>query len=372
MSIPSGMYGRLPHAARRPILRAPHVDRRCRLLPGVGCGADHRAGRRRPCRAAVAQAPRAAGVPRAQPTARPHARAPGWPALERPRREAGASLPQRSAARVPARARGRWRRGRRGPGAARRRRVAAGLRRVRRATRPGGLDRRGGAGGRRVPRRARRTGHQRVRGLAHRGAWAVARPVSGRPRSGRRGAGGAGRPGARGSAGPAGAGGWPGCGDGGEGGAGGKRGQVVLVEGEPGLGKTRLIEEIDARARLADATAARARAVPADEERSWSGIRGLLAGGLGEAPGLAAASAGALAALGTLDPDVGTRFPAQAASPPLPVAEAWSAAVRAAAAERPVLLALDDAQFLDAETAAALPGVARDLAGHALALVLGR
>ena len=157
---------------------------------------------------------------------------------------------------------------------------------------------------------------------------------------------------------------------GGEGG-GGKGGQVVLVEGEPGLGKTRLIEEIDARARLADGTAARARAVPADEERSWSGIRGLLAGGLGEAPGIAGASAGALATLGTLDPDVATRFPAQAASPPLPVAEAWSAAARAAAAERPVLLALDDAQFLDAETAAALPGFARDLAGHAVVLVLG-
>src|SRR2546428_2454679 len=155
------------------------------------------------------------------------------------------------------------------------------------------------------------------------------------------------------------------------GGGGGKRGQFVLVEGEPGLGKTRLLEEIDARARLDDATAARARAVPADEERSWSGIRGLLAGGLGEAPGLAGASAGALAALGTLDPDVATRFRAQAASPPLPVAEAWSAAARAAAAERPVLLPLDDAPLLDAETAAALPGFARDLAGHAVVLVLG-
>src|SRR2546422_9318056 len=53
----------------------------------------------------------------------------------------------------------------------------------------------------------------------------------------------------------------------GEGGAAGQRGQFVLVEGEPGLGKTRLLEEIDARARLDDATAARARAAPADGAR---------------------------------------------------------------------------------------------------------
>src|SRR6266581_1486702 len=45
------------------------------------------------------------------------------------------------------------------------------------------------------------------------------------------------------------------------------RGQVVLVQGEPGEGKTRLIEELVARARLDDATVAAARAVPADRER---------------------------------------------------------------------------------------------------------
>jgi len=43
----------------------------------------------------------------------------------------------------------------------------------------------------------------------------------------------------------------------------GGRGQVVIVEGEPGEGKTRLIEELVAQARLDDATVATARAVPA-------------------------------------------------------------------------------------------------------------
>src|SRR5207244_12938517 len=85
------------------------------------------------------------------------------------------------------------------------------------------------------------------------------------------------------------------------------RGQVVLVQGEPGEGKTRLIEELAARARLDDATVAAARAVPADREREWSAVAGLVATGLGDAPGLASAPAPALASLGALDPDLGTR-----------------------------------------------------------------
>src|SRR3989454_1847056 len=69
------------------------------------------------------------------------------------------------------------------------------------------------------------------------------------------------------------------------------RGQVVLVEGEPGEGKTRVLEELAGRARLDDATVAAARAVPADREREWSAVAGLLAGGLTDAPGLASAAA---------------------------------------------------------------------------------
>src|SRR2546430_17729372 len=64
------------------------------------------------------------------------------------------------------------------------------------------------------------------------------------------------------------------------------RGQVVLVEGEPGEGKTRVLEELAGRARLDDATVAAARAVPADPEREWSAAAGLLAGRLTDAPGL--------------------------------------------------------------------------------------
>src|SRR5207249_7729401 len=126
------------------------------------------------------------------------------------------------------------------------------------------------------------------------------------------------------------------------------RGQVIIVEGEPGEGKTRLIEELVARARLDDATVAAARAVALDQEKEGSAIAGLLAAGLGDAPGLAGAPAGALAALGSLDPEVGARFVGPA--PAVPLADAVRAAVVAAAQERPTLLALDDAQWIDAAT----------------------
>jgi len=151
--------------------------------------------------------------------------------------------------------------------------------------------------------------------------------------------------------------------------AGRGNGQLVLVEGRPGLGKTRLIEELVARARLDEATVARARSVPADRERPWSGLAGLLAESFGEAPGLAGAPPAALHALGALAPDLATRFPAAAS--PLPIAAAWSAVARAVAADHPLLLALDDAQFLDDATAGALEGLARDCANHAVLLVLG-
>src|SRR2546429_14969 len=86
------------------------------------------------------------------------------------------------------------------------------------------------------------------------------------------------------------------------------RGQVVLVQGEPGEGKTRLNEELVARARLDDATVAAARAVPADREREWSAVAGLVGPGLGDAPRVASATAPALAGLGGPDTAPRTRF----------------------------------------------------------------
>ena len=147
------------------------------------------------------------------------------------------------------------------------------------------------------------------------------------------------------------------------------RGQVVIVEGEPGEGKTRLIEELVAHVRLDDASVATARAVPGEQQVEWSALSGLLAGGLGDAPGLAAAPPEALAGLAVLDGDLRTRF--RAAVPAAPVGEALGAAARAVATERPLLIALDDVQWSDAATLAALPALARDTAARRVLLLLG-
>jgi predicted ATPase len=147
------------------------------------------------------------------------------------------------------------------------------------------------------------------------------------------------------------------------------RGQVVIVEGEPGEGKTRLLEELLARARLDDATVVATRAVPADVATPWSALAGLLASGLADAPGITGAPPEALAALARIDPDFGGRF-RTAVSVMVP-RDALGAAVRAVAAERPILLALDDAQWLDTETLTTLPALARDVAARPVLLVLG-
>ena len=145
-------------------------------------------------------------------------------------------------------------------------------------------------------------------------------------------------------------------------------GALILIEGEPGEGKTRLANELLDRVRLEDATVAVCRAVPSEARVAWSGLAGLLAGGMAAAPGLTGAPAAALAALGALEPDLGVRFP------PIPEvmepARAFAAAVRAAAEEQPVLLALDDAQDLDVLTAGALPQIVRDLGGRRVLVVL--
>lgn len=150
----------------------------------------------------------------------------------------------------------------------------------------------------------------------------------------------------------------------------GPRATVLVLEGHPGLGRTRLIEEVAERAALDPVSVAAARAVAADRGDPASGILALADGGLLEAPGIAGAPPSALAALASRSTDWAERFRTAPAADSMPLGRAFAEVVRAAAAERPVLLLVDDAQWLDAESYGALEILLRDLARGALALAL--
>jgi len=148
------------------------------------------------------------------------------------------------------------------------------------------------------------------------------------------------------------------------------RAVLVLIEGDPGVGKSRLLDEMLALLRLDGTAVGAARAVEADRQDPWSGTLALARGGLIEAQGIAAAPPSALAALAAALPDWAERFPGAHASEEMPLGRALGEAVRAAAAEQPVVLAVDDAQWLDHDSALALGSMLRDLRMVPLTLVL--
>ena len=140
-----------------------------------------------------------------------------------------------------------------------------------------------------------------------------------------------------------------------------RRATVAFVGGEAGSGKTRLAEEVLARARLAGASTAQARAVPADADDGWSGLLGLAHGGLLDAPGIAAAAPTSVAAFAARLPEWADRFPEARRAAPAPPAQALTDVLRAASGEAPLMLLLDDAQWSDRESLLALGAAVRDL-----------
>lgn len=146
---------------------------------------------------------------------------------------------------------------------------------------------------------------------------------------------------------------------------------LFLVEGDAGLGKTRLLEAIASRARLDGVTVLAVRAVVADEAIPGSGIVGLCEGGLVDAPGALAAPAQSISTLCSVSPSFRERCEAEFGSAAeVPSARAFGDVLGAACYEQPVAILVDDAQWLDAQTRSALELVLRDLAGMPLMLVL--
>ncbi|MGQ0703438.1 MAG: AAA family ATPase [Gemmatimonadales bacterium] len=146
---------------------------------------------------------------------------------------------------------------------------------------------------------------------------------------------------------------------------------AILLEGDAGSGKTRLLEEFVARVRLDGGAVALVRAVEADRDQEGSGWLGLARGGLLHAPGLPAAPPQAIAALAAALPDWAERFSAalRAAGSALPLGQAMTAVWDAALSGGPLLLAIDDAQWLDRLTLLCLTAALRDFGRSALCVI---
>ncbi len=150
----------------------------------------------------------------------------------------------------------------------------------------------------------------------------------------------------------------------------GGRAALLLLEGEPGIGKSRLLGEMLALLRLDGMSVVAARAVESDRAEPWSGVLALLRGGMLDVPAVGGSAPAALAAFAAVSAEWADRFPGAVSQHPTPLGRALAEALRAVTAEQPVVLAVDDAQWLDADSTLALGAALRDLAAAPLTVVL--
>lgn len=151
--------------------------------------------------------------------------------------------------------------------------------------------------------------------------------------------------------------------------------QLVLLTGEPGMGKTRLVREFAGWARVRGATTLYGRAYRIEQTVPYAALAGILNAAL-EAPGLAAVDAASLGEISRIVPEMATHFRGGVAAPSndletgrVRLLEALRLLVDNLAYEAPVLLVLDDLPWADEATLTALHYVWRRLPAARLLLL---
>jgi len=146
--------------------------------------------------------------------------------------------------------------------------------------------------------------------------------------------------------------------------------RVLVVLGEVGQGKSRMLRELERRATLAGIAVVSARALPGDQGRPRSALRGLFRGGLLRAPGLVGVDPVHLRSLASAVPELAERFPPPPAVDDGELAHAFAMVLEAMAEESPLLLLLDDAHFADGVSLGVLQAALEQLGGSRVALAL--
>ncbi len=139
--------------------------------------------------------------------------------------------------------------------------------------------------------------------------------------------------------------------------------RTLLISGDPGTGKSRLLTDCVDRLALDGAVVARVRPLESDQDAPRSTLRSLLRTGLLRAPGSAGTDPASRARLIALD-EQGLRSPVDAAE----LAGALAALLHAIAEEQPVALAVDDAHYADGLSLEALGAAVEQV--HDLPVVL--
>ncbi len=145
---------------------------------------------------------------------------------------------------------------------------------------------------------------------------------------------------------------------------------LLIVTGASGAGRSRVHEELCARALLADATVLAMRALDVDSGDRNAAVLGLARAGLHQAPGAAAAAPSAIGAFAARLPDWSDRFRQAETDGTLSLREAFAAIIRAAAEERAVFLAVDDAERLHPDELQWLLALLRELDGFPVTMML--
>jgi len=150
----------------------------------------------------------------------------------------------------------------------------------------------------------------------------------------------------------------------------GDRAHALAIVSPPGMGRSRLLAECAQRLTLEGARLLHMRPVKNDHDARWSSLRLLMSAGIASLAGLAGARPDALSIVASLSPELAERFAPREPKDVAEMATALASALAAAAEEQPIAIAIDDAQWADGASIAALGAALGQLRESAVTLLI--